>query len=164
MRRKLALLFPGQGAQFAGMLGPFLGEPHAQKLIEIAKGALGYDLASIIESPPLASSSLNETQVTQPAILLTSLCNYYAFVKEHPQVANGEWDVAMAGHSIGEYSALAASGVLSPDDAFKLIVPEKWYSFNNIHDLGMARIFNVEGKARSHGRHQSECSQSPGTS
>lgn len=163
MRRKLAILFPGQGTQFTGMLSPFLGEPQAQRLIDIAKGLLGYDLASIIESPQSAACSLNETQVTQPAILLTSLCHYYAFVKEHPQVANGEWDVAMAGHSIGEYSALAASGVLSPDDAFKLVVPEYCDNAPSINVLGVARIFNVESKAWSHGRHQSQCPKSPGT-
>ena len=118
MRRKVAVLFPGQGTQYVGMLN--IAGPQQSQLVAIAQKVLGYDLAGLIQRGP--TSVLNHTAVTQPAILLTSLCHFSDFSSRHPQIINGEWDVVMAGHSVGEYAALTASGIMTPEQAFRLIV------------------------------------------
>jgi [acyl-carrier-protein] S-malonyltransferase len=106
----LALLFPGQGAQKAGM-GQALAErfPAARAVFEEADAALGFPLSRLCFEGPDADLQL--TANTQPAILATSVAALRAFG------APGATPAFVAGHSLGEYSALVAAGVLGLRDA-----------------------------------------------
>lgn len=108
-----ALIFPGQGSQFIGMLGDNAEHPLVISLIEQASDALGYDMMSLIQSGP--EEKLNQTEFTQPALLSASvaLWHLYRDNNENPRV--------MAGHSLGEYSALVAAGALDFEDALRLV-------------------------------------------
>lgn len=116
MMTKTALLFAGQGAQVVGM-GKDLAErfASAQVWFERAKSALGYDLAQICFSGPL--SELTKTEHAQPGIFLVS---WIAWQLLRERVGNLEC-AAMAGLSLGEFTALAAAGALSFEDALRLV-------------------------------------------
>ncbi|WP_297895097.1 ACP S-malonyltransferase [Shewanella sp.] len=111
----IAFVFPGQGSQALGMLAE-LAESHAivgQTFAE-ASEVLGYDLWSLVQEGPV--ETLNETDKTQPALLAASVAIWRAFV------ASGKAMPAMlAGHSLGEYSALVCAGVMDFKDAIKLV-------------------------------------------
>jgi len=110
----LAFLFPGQGSQFAGM-GKTLAEAHtvAQQVFEEADDALGFPLSKLCFEGP--EDELKKTENTQPALLTVSVAAF--------RVLQGRGLVAdyVAGHSLGEYSALVASGALTFRDAVKLV-------------------------------------------
>ena len=111
----LGVVFPGQGSQRVGMLSEAAGSyPVVQTTFTEASDALGYDLWSLVSEDP--QERLGLTEFTQPAILTASVALYRAFVAEH-QIS----PVAAAGHSLGEYSALVAAGVLSLADGAKLV-------------------------------------------
>ncbi len=107
---KIAFLFPGQGSQYVGMAQD-LFEQHAEvrDLYTSASKILGYDLAQVSFAGP--EEKLKETVVTQPAILVHSLA-WQIILQKQPFKPD-----FTAGHSLGEYSALAAAGVLSAADA-----------------------------------------------
>ncbi|RTE87282.1 MULTISPECIES: ACP S-malonyltransferase [Gammaproteobacteria] len=109
---KTAFIFPGQGSQAKGMLADLVAEtPVVGQTFAEASEALGYDLWSIIEHNE--DDQLNQTAITQPAILAASVAVYRAL---------GEPKVDfMAGHSLGEYSALVCSGALAFQDAIRLV-------------------------------------------
>jgi len=112
---KIALLFPGQGAQKPGM-GADLAQafPVARRVFEEADEALGFALSRLCFEGP--EEELRLTANTQPATLATSIAALRAFVSEmglRPEVA--------AGHSLGEYSALVAAGALSLPDALRAV-------------------------------------------
>src|SRR5437867_3484059 len=100
----LAVVFPGQGSQFAGMADPWTSHPAGKAVIEEASEALGRDLVAGCRDEAL----LETTEFTQPALLA---CDVAAFrVLEAEGV--GGW-VGAAGHSLGEFAALVAAGVFS---------------------------------------------------
>ena len=108
-----ALLFSGQGSQYVGMLIDFYqNDSYSKKMIEMADDILGYKLSQIIFEGPI--EKLTETRYTQPALFLHSAVVFNSLKNKL------EFD-AVAGHSVGEYAALFASGVLSFEDALKLV-------------------------------------------
>lgn len=111
--KKFAAVFPGQGSQSVGMFADFMDNEIVAKTYEEANAALGYDLKDISLNGP--ESELNKTEVTQPAILTASVAAYRVLE------AKGFKPEAVAGHSLGEYSALVAAGVISFADAVKLV-------------------------------------------
>jgi [acyl-carrier-protein] S-malonyltransferase len=112
---KLALVFPGQGSQTVGMLSELYSEFAAVRdTFEEASTALGYDLWALVANGPEAD--LNETHRTQPALLTASVAIWRLW-----QQQGGATPAYMAGHSLGEYSALVCSGALSLSDAVKLV-------------------------------------------
>jgi len=107
---KIALVFPGQGAQSVGMgKDAYDSCPEARQLFERADETLGFSLSSLIFEGP--EDQLKITYHTQPALLVTSLALYEVFKKKGIAVDY------VAGHSLGEYSALTVSGVLAFEDA-----------------------------------------------
>ena len=112
---KTVLLFPGQASQYVGM-GKDLYQESAEvrKLYELASDVIGEDIAELSFNGP--SETLRRTRFTQPAILLHSLAMLQV-MKDEPL----SFEFA-AGHSLGEYGALAACGALSFEDAVKAVV------------------------------------------
>lgn len=115
MAHKIALVFPGQGSQTVGMLSELLADSQiAKATFAEASEALGYDLAALVLNGP--EEELNQTHRTQPALLTASVAIYRQWLD-----ANPDTDVVMAGHSLGEYSALVCAGVVSLSEAVKLV-------------------------------------------
>lgn len=108
-----AFVFPGQGSQKQGMLAELAAEfPIIQETFAEASAALGFDLWHIAQS----GEGLNETQYTQPVLLTTSIALWRLWLD-----LGGVAPKFLAGHSLGEYSALVAAGSLSLADAAKLV-------------------------------------------
>ena len=108
-----ALVFPGQGSQFSGM-GKDLydGSDNAKRMFKKADEILGFGLSDIMFSG--TDEDLKQTKVTQPAVFLHSVVMFYE------KFANESFGM-VAGHSLGEFSALVAAGVLSFEDALLLV-------------------------------------------
>lgn len=112
--KKIAFVFPGQGSQSVGMLDVWSDNRAVQAAIQVANEALDQDLGRLIATGP--DTDLNLTTNTQPAMLLAAVAMFNAWVE-----AGGALPDLVAGHSLGEYSALTASGVLRLSDAVKLV-------------------------------------------
>lgn len=111
----LGFVFPGQGAQAVGMGGEFLDtDPAVRQRFDEANEALGFDLASVMLEGP--AERLAETEVTQPALLTVGVALWDAWCGR-----GGPKPAVLAGHSLGEYTALAVSGALSFVDAVRLV-------------------------------------------
>jgi [acyl-carrier-protein] S-malonyltransferase len=112
---KLAFVFPGQGAQYVGM-GTELAARYqvARDTLKTADDVLGFGLSDLCARGP--ESSLRLTYHTQPALLAISVAALRVF-----QEVAGIQPVVVAGHSLGEYSALVAAGILSFEDAVQLV-------------------------------------------
>lgn len=111
---KTVFLFSGQGCQYVGMAKEFYEKyDSCKKIFEIGKEILGFDLAEICFNSE--EEILAKTIYSQPAIFATSLCALEA-TKENGIEAN-----AVAGHSLGEYAAMVASGILTVEEGFKAI-------------------------------------------
>jgi len=146
-----AMVFPGQGSQSVGMLAG-LSESYQQvkETFQEASDALGYDLWSLVQNGP--EEELNKTHITQPAMLAGGIAVWRVWNAE-----NGPQPVAMAGHSLGEYSALVAAGSISLTDAAKLVadrgkfmqeaVPEGVGAMAAILGLDDDTVIDVCGKA-----------------
>ncbi len=111
---KLAMIFPGQGSQSVGMLGGYEDLPEVIELLLEAKSALGSDFIRLLDEGP--AESLNLTVNTQPAMLVAGYAAYRAWL-----ALGGPRPEIVAGHSLGEYSALVAAGALAFRDALPLV-------------------------------------------
>lgn len=111
---KLAFVFPGQGSQAVGMLNAWSDTAVVQDVMQQASTALGQDLMHLIIHGP--AEQLNLTTNTQPAMLSASYAMYQAYLQ-----GGGKAPSVVAGHSLGEYTALAAAGVISLDDAVRTV-------------------------------------------
>ncbi len=115
---KIAFLFPGQGAQAVGMCKSLCNEmPEARQLFDRAAEVLGYDLADICFNGP--AEKLNATDVSQPALYVSSMAALEKLKKEYPDVY--ENCQGAAGLSLGEYTAIAFAGAMSFEDGLKLV-------------------------------------------
>lgn len=111
----LAFVFPGQGSQSVGMLSDLaVSYPEVKHTFERASDALGKDLWSIVSRGP--EEDLNQTHNTQPAMLAAGVAVWEVWCK-HSNVRPA-W---MAGHSLGEYTALVCSGAMAFEDGIKLV-------------------------------------------
>ncbi|HDX1086556.1 ACP S-malonyltransferase [Pasteurella multocida] len=114
--KKFAMVFPGQGSQAVGMLAELATEyPVVEESFKQASDVLGYDLWQLVQQGP--AEELNKTWQTQPALLAASVAIYRVWQEKYPHLKP---DV-MAGHSLGEYSALVCAGALDFQDAVKLV-------------------------------------------
>lgn len=114
MQNNLAFVFPGQGSQTVGMLADFAENELVKATFSEASEALGYDLWALISEGPV--EKLNQTNFTQPALLTASVALWRLWndsTEAKPSI--------IAGHSLGEYSALVCAEVISLADAVKLV-------------------------------------------
>ncbi len=111
---KLAFVFPGQGSQSVGMLDAWADNAVVQDVMKKAGAALDQDLNALIATGP--AEQLNLTTNTQPVMLAASYAMYEAYLAE-----GGVKPAVVAGHSLGEYTALAAAGVVGLEDAVRLV-------------------------------------------
>ena len=115
MTQNTAFIFPGQGSQTVGMLAELAADyPIIQATFAEASEALGFDLWQMVQDGP--AEALNSTENTQPALLTASVAIWRAYCE-----AGGVAPTVMAGHRLGEYSALVCAGALKFDDAVKLV-------------------------------------------
>ena len=111
----LAFVFPGQGSQSVGMLAALAAaEPVVQQTFAEASAVLGYDLWALCQHGP--ESELGATERTQPAMLAAGVATWRTWLRH-----GGPKPTAMAGHSLGEYTALVCSGALGYEDAVDLV-------------------------------------------
>lgn len=111
---KLAFVFPGQGSQAIGMLNGFAGNAVVEQTLAEASEVLQLDLAKLIAEGP--KEQLDLTTNTQPVMLTAAVACYRAWI-----AAGGQVPALVAGHSLGEYSALVAAGVIAFRDAVPLV-------------------------------------------
>lgn len=111
---KFAFVFPGQGSQAVGMLNGFAGNPVVSETLAEASDAIQMDIAKLIAEGP--KEDLDLTTNTQPVMLSASVAFYRAWL-----AAGGAKPEVVAGHSLGEFSALVAAGVIPFADAVRLV-------------------------------------------
>ena len=111
---KFALVFPGQGSQSVAMMQPFADTQVVKGTFAEASDALGFDLWKLVAEGP--AEQLSATVNTQPVMLTAAYATYRAW-----QAAGGATPAMVAGHSLGEYTALVAAGVIAFKDALPLV-------------------------------------------
>jgi [acyl-carrier-protein] S-malonyltransferase len=111
---KLAFVFPGQGSQQVGMMDAYAGHPVVQETFAAASDALCENLWELVQNGP--AEALNLTRNTQPVMLAAGVAVWRAW-----RAARGPLPAVMAGHSLGEYSALVAAEALRFEDAVPLV-------------------------------------------
>ncbi|NLC22197.1 MAG: acyltransferase domain-containing protein, partial [Halomonadaceae bacterium] len=143
MTQPLAFVFPGQGSQQVGMLRE-LAERYSvvRTTFEEAADALGYDLWKVVQEGP--EESLNATACTQPALLTASVAIWRVW-----QELEGPRPGAMAGHSLGEYSAMVCAGVMGFADGVRLVRlrGEAMQEAVPLGQGGMAAILGLDNSA-----------------
>ncbi len=137
-----AFVFPGQGSQSVGMLNSIAERPEVRATLQEASEALGEDVAKLIAEGPAEALSL--TTNTQPVMLTAGVAFYRAWL-----AAGGATPKVMAGHSLGEYSALVAAGVITFKDAVPLVRfrAEAMQSAVPLGTGGMAAILGLDDAA-----------------
>jgi [acyl-carrier-protein] S-malonyltransferase len=135
---KQAFVFPGQGSQTVGMLAD-LGEqyPQIQETFAEASEALGYDLWDLIQRDP--KGEINQTHITQPALLTASVAIYRLL--NSLSVVKPDF---LAGHSLGEYSALVCANVFTLADGVKLVEARGKYMQEAV-PAGQGAMFAIIG-------------------
>ncbi len=118
--KKIAVVFPGQGSQSVGMLSAMAEEPVIRQTFAEASETLGYDVWQLAQQGP--EERLNQTEYTQPALLTASIA-----IWRHWQTLQALTPSLLAGHSLGEYSALVAAQALSFNDALQLVAKRGQY-------------------------------------
>jgi len=111
---KIAFVFPGQGSQSVGMLSSFAGNAAVADVVQRASNALGSDIGRLMAEGP--AEELGLTVNTQPCMLTAAYAMYSAW-----RADGGPAPVVVAGHSLGEYSALTAAGVFTLEDAVRFV-------------------------------------------
>ena len=138
---KTAWIFPGQGSQYIGM-GEDLYERSelAKEYFKISKEILGFDILSIISNGP--EDLLNKTKYTQPSIFITSV------ILGKILIERGLQPIAVAGHSLGEYSALTVSNSVSFEKGLELVKvrSESMEKAGHLQNGTMAAIVGLEEK------------------
>ena len=114
MQNTLAFVFPGQGSQAVSMLADFADDSIVQDTFKEASDALGYDVWALIAEGP--AEKLNQTNYTQPALLTASVALWRLLTANSDNKPS-----TLAGHSLGEYSALVCANVLELGQAVKLV-------------------------------------------
>jgi len=111
---KLAMVFPGQGSQAVGMLKAYAGLPGIDEVRRVAGDALGADFLRLLDEGPM--EALNLTVNTQPAMVTAGYAAYAAW-----RALGGVEPDVVAGHSLGEYTALVAAGAIDFADCLPLV-------------------------------------------
>ena len=142
---KIAILFPGQGAQTVGM-GRVLAEkyPEIRHIYATANDILGYDITKLCFDGP--AEELDSTVISQPAIFLTSIAALETLKIEAPEVLLAT--EATAGLSLGEYTALVFAGALSFEDGLKL-VQKRGRAMQDASDATPSGMVSILGLERS---------------
>ncbi|MDH5183905.1 MAG: ACP S-malonyltransferase [Gammaproteobacteria bacterium] len=136
----LAFVFPGQGSQSVGMLAELAESfPIVKQTYQEASDVLGYDLWKLISEGPV--EELNQTHITQPALLAAGIAVWRVW-----QQKGGAQPVVLAGHSLGEYTALVAAGAISFVDAIALVAERGKYMQEAVPagEGGMAAILGLD--------------------
>lgn len=146
-------VFPGQGSQHVGMLDAYNGHPQVRQALEEVSEAVGADLAGM-SSADGDEAALNDTVNTQPALLGMSVGIFRAWLSE-----SGARPVAMAGHSLGEYSALVCAQAIGLPEAARLVAARAAAMKAAIPEgrrFGMCAVIGLpaEGVADACGRHE----------
>ena len=137
LKEKFAMIFPGQGSQKLGMLEDYRTIALVKKTFDEASTVLGYDLQNLISRGPL--EMLNQTEKTQPALLTCSVALWRLWLDD-----KGVCPKLMAGHSLGEYSALVCAGVLPFSAALDLVRKRGQYMQEAVA-LGAGKMAAVVG-------------------
>lgn len=135
-----AFVFPGQGSQHLGMLQTLaVQEPTIQSTFSEASDVLGYDLWNVVQKGPV--EKLNQTDITQPALLTAGVALWRLWLAR-----GGFLPQFMAGHSLGEYTALTCSGSLGFADAVRLVEQRGKFMQTAVPagEGGMAAIIGLE--------------------
>jgi [acyl-carrier-protein] S-malonyltransferase len=111
---KTAFIFPGQGSQSLGMLADFADRPAVKQTFQEASGALGLDIWALCQEGP--QDALNQTENTQPLLLTAGVALWRLW-----EQSGGPRPNLLAGHSLGEYTALTCAGVINLGDAVRLV-------------------------------------------
>jgi [acyl-carrier-protein] S-malonyltransferase len=140
---QFSMVFPGQGSQSVGMLSDLAGSYSVvEQTFNEASEILGYDLWSLVQNGPL--DRLNQTEKTQPAMLSAGVAVWRIWQEQRGPVPK-----LMAGHSLGEYTALVCAGVMTFQDAVKLVANRGQFMQNAVPEGSgsMAAILGLDDEA-----------------
>ena len=154
MMNKFAIVFPGQGSQSVGMIADLaVLHPEVINIFSQASEVLGYDLWDLVQNGP--ADKLNQTVYTQPALLVASIAVWEIFKKINPNITPS----VLAGHSLGEYTALVAAQSLAFTDAVNLVAARGRFMAEAVpKDMGaMAAVLGIDDNKIIKGGYYSDC-------